>query len=609
MTAYLRFGLLTGAAVALVGNFATRSAGGSPGEMLAFWVSLGLIVGLLVAFALERASRAEKNEEEAPPPRQQASGDHKSVTGTLDKFYALSRKPSSSELRAMMVDVQTIPGSPIQTRLQLIVERYDGFARFTIPDGSLLDDSVDQISQAALREAMTQAPGSAKGAELQLTYLRSEGPLDKDGSSPFGWTFVCIDGELGLECTVTVTHNEMLFLYRTAVSYPRLGEIEWVDPARALDAVTAAYPQLADVDLYMRVNYPTSYHLFTRRPLNIFGFNPSDGRVFGPESLAEPIVTTPLLLAELIGLLGETKRSSLAANLLEHQSGVLHDTGRRLFDSVGPAVVEEITLALKTHEDDEELCHVLLRVLSRIPSGLVLLALHRLTTLVSDELLTTARYLFGQRRNRELGVFPDPTEPLDFEESRLLMGTTNCRRLGLRSTYDPEGDLLPPLERLGLKPTRVRLLSGDTELFLSAYLRGRDQRTEALLSSSPLPVPCHVIRIVGPEAEALADRISDVKLDYTQESILRDIETGRPDDLHRATLYMSALGLDNTEAFEPLERGFRSNATNHELRRACIAAISQLDHPGVDEFLKSIDDPEMKALATELWAEQKKSKV
>ena len=50
-----------------------------------------------------------------------------------------------------------------------------------------------------------------------------------------------------------------------------------------------------------------------------------------------------------------------------------------------------------------------------------------------------------------------------------LLGKTEQHWLALRSTYNAEGDLLPVLERLGLVNSRVRLLSGDTELFLSAH--------------------------------------------------------------------------------------------------------------------------------------------
>lgn len=633
----VRLGITAGAAIALVGHFATRGSASADLRILFFWFLIGGGVGLLVALAHLRTKRAEDARRESVRGSYRThTGEVRPITGTTPKFYAISRTPSSSEMRALMVDAPTIPGNPISSRLQLIVERYDSFARVPMDAGSLLDYPVWDIRARALEEATARAPAggaSSPPVSFSMTYLRSEGPLDERGRSPFGWTFKFADGRLGIGCSVTVTAAELLVAYQTAVSYPVMEETAWVSPAKALEAVRQAFPALAEHPLWVRVNFPSDYHVFSRAPLALFPIGP-EGALLGsehlppwPEGPGRETLTTAALLASLRA----EAPDELATALLEKSEDALRATARRVFRGEGPSCIDALRLAVQQLAQPaaqspgdadtpprgeapsgerpsaavprigaQREALALTEILARIPADLTFLALAELADTCDAPVGTLAESLFDRRRRYEMGIYPDPVEELDFEESRALLGRVDCRRVALRSTYDPEGELLPTLSAVGLRSVRRRRLSGDTEIFLSAYLVTPSRQSEALLASSPLPVPCHILRIVGPESKALAELVRASGIHYGEGAILDDVRSGSATDVHRGALYMAAMCMRNPEAFEPLRDAYERYLTNPELRRACLAALAQLDHSGVVALLDAVDDEKMRPMAREL---------
>ena len=532
---------------------------------------------------------------------------------TTTKFYAISRQPSSSELRSLLVDAPSIPGNPIATRLQLIVERHDAFARVPL-EGYLLDYSARKVAERAEQEATSRIPSTAKEATLVLTDVLSEGPVDENGCCPSGWTFNFVDGALGVNCQATVTAEEMLLIYSTAVSYPKINEFEWLRPQKALRAVKEAFPQLSDSDLQIRFELPADYHVFRRHPFFVVGVDPERESAIGVDLVKPQVDPDPLpevpTVPELLKLLGGEEVSDLKTELLEDKPETISAIAEQLLTVFGPTVVDKLQKAVaQADEGNEVVGRCLLRLLSRVPNSLSLFALHRLSTDLSGPLQSLAFNLFEKRRLGELGVSADPFEALEFEESRELLGKEGLRKVALRSTYDPEGTLLSPLETAGLKTTRIRRLSGDTELFLAAYLTSSDRRTEAILASSPLPVPCLIMRIVGADGERLEERVKALDLVYPTDEIINDVLNGRPSVFHRGALYMAAMAIDAPETFDVLAAGMRIHRTNLELRRACLAALGHLSHEGVTPLLEQVDEPELMELVGELLARRKQRPV
>ena len=611
MSDYVRLGLLIGAAVALVGHFATKSGADGTGGLLVIWLVVGAGVGVLVGLTLHRAARPDTSGHRAVPGRT-GTGEVPAEMPTVRKFYAVSREPSSTELRSLMVDAPAIPGNPIGSQLQLIVERYDAYARVALSEGSLLEYPLDELRERACVRATDHAPVPAPGPDFRLSYFRSEGPLADNGRSPSGWTFVFVDGEIGIKAEVLITATEILLIYRTAVSYPKTEVPQLLSSRVALEAVKETFPKLAGERFYLRANPPTSYCIFVRSPLWFVALDEKTGEVLGSEYLPpfpSQRYTRDLSVKELISILQSDESSDLKTSLVKLDPVTLREVGKQLFDRHGPPVVDELTNAIRACERDGSAgADALLNITSRVPSGLAVLALDLLAGELEGEAKTLASTLFDRRRRQELNIYPDPIEPLLLEESMTLLGLGANRRVPLHSTFDPETDLLPPLEAIGLQTTRIRLLSGDTELFLSAMLRTTDKLTKALLSSSPLPIPCHILRIVGEAADTVADLLEASELCYSVDEIVSDILGGRPMSVHRAAIYMAAMGLDQPETFVALTQAVDRHKSNLELRKACIAALVQLSHPDVGLYLKSLEDPSLSSFARDLLGKRKSEK-
>lgn len=606
LTDYLRLGSLMGAAVALVGHFATRVGQEGSGAALLVWMLTGGALGALVGLTIYRANKGQGAARARDARASRTTSSEPLPLPTARKFYAVSREPSSTELRALMVDAPAIPGNVIGSRLQLIVERYDAYARVALSEGSLLEYPVEELLARAQQEATDRAPVSSSDVSFIATYFRSEGPLNDAGRSPFGWTFAFVDGTLGIHADVLVGATDMLLVYRTAVSYPKGTEVELVSPQVALATVREAFPTLSERPLYLRVNLPATYHLYSPSPLTLVSLDETTGEVIAPieqvPAARAPSFGPPASVAELVRMITEKPDHELVPLLLDRDADTLKAVASQLFDLAGPVVVDELIATIRQGAREASPgTEVMLHVLARVPSGLSMLALHQLCAEeLPAELEDTAMGLFDRRRRRELDVFPDPIEPLDFYQSRRLLGWTQCLRVPLRSTFDPEADLLPPLAGLGLRATRVRLLSGDTELFLTAYLRSGGKRTEAQLSSSPLPVPCHILRVVGADADTVADLVAASEVHYPIDEMVEDVLSRRPTAVHRGALYMAALGINRPETFDALTGAIDRHRSNTELRRACIAALIELTHPDVVPYLRDQEDPVLGPFARDL---------
>jgi hypothetical protein len=133
--------------------------------------------------------------------------------------------------------------------------------------------------------------------------------------------------------------------------------------------------------------------------------------------------------------------------------------------------------------------------------------------------------------------------------------------------------LLQPLVELGLREAWAHVLVGDRPLPLSVHFRGPGLKVQAMLSSVPLPVPCHVLHLHGPGAEAFREGLHRSGLLYDVEEIQADACSGSPHRAHRGALYLAALSLPCAQGSAPLIEAVRKGRSDANLRRAILRAL------------------------------------
>ena len=541
------------------------------------------------------------------------------------QFFALGSTESSSRLRPMRVRRHTAPMAPPELELRLLLEEYDHTTRVALAPGALDGLDTAAICARVIGEARNAAPAPAGTVNLSLVAYRSEGPLNADGRCPDGWTFVVVDGRIGMTCVATATRHEIALRYGTSPTHYVPSDATFVDPADALMVVREALPELLDAGpVRARFNLPADLCLFVEEPLAVATVDVDGGGVRNASALRELLATAGAegpaerwTLDEVLAWWrgGDVVAGSPLASALDDETfrtGLRTfdaDSVRRTADAVarvhGAATAERVAAEIVATDDASEQAE-LLHLLAHVPGGLAAPALQRLAAggLEGDakELATT---LFGNRVRGVLGVPENPLDPLDFEQLRARMGKRGLVPVPLASTYDPESDLLEPLEEVGLKVTRARRLSGESDLLLAAYLRPARGGTEGLITSTPLPVPCHVLHLIGSAAESFAQRIERAGLTYPEERIRADIASRSPWAIHRAALYMAALRMDFEGAADALFAGHDRGRTDANLCKAIVHALEFVDDARVDGFLADrarVGDDDERDLAKQVLA-------
>jgi len=105
------------------------------------------------------------------------------------------------------------------------------------------------------------------------------------------------------------------------------------------------------------------------------------------------------------------------------------------------------------------------------------------------------------------------------------------------------------------------------------HFRGPGLKVQAMLSSVPLPVPCHVLHLHGPGAEAFREGLHRTGLLYDIEEIQVDACSGSPHRAHRGALYLAALSLPCAQGSAPLIEAVRKGRSDANLRRAILRAL------------------------------------
>jgi hypothetical protein len=531
------------------------------------------------------------------------------TNGTEDsattRFFKLqSGVYDHDELRRLRVRSVTMPMSPPDSEVTLQVREYDLFCRVPVLPGVLEKLTLREVYERALSEANARAPKVPGERALELVSFHSEGPLAPDGRSPLGWTFYLVDGASGLGCRATSTDVEIALHFHTAATFSETEEWDWVDLEDVLTWVETDLPDWGERDLRIRVHLPDDYIVYSEDPLRVADIDIHGGGVLNSEYLAadHPIsddrerFRLPELLAwtrgehltddsDLAVALGDpdfsdglrtfdTQAMERAAIALERGHGV------RLPDELVREIQESSELPEKT-----ELVHIL----ARCPGGRSASALYQVGVESEEpEITRLCQMLHNDRRLGVINVPEHPLDPVSFLDIRRRMGRGEFRVVPLRASYKPESDFFPTLEKLGFRLQRKRLLSGDANLLVGAQLQSEDNLTELILTSTPLPVPCHILHIVGDAAAEVERALNRTEIGYPPSQIVADVHSEHPPRVHRASLYVTALRLDQEDLVDHLVAGAERGRRDPNLRRAVLHALSVQSAGAACEHLEAI---------------------
>lgn len=600
MAVYLLVGALAGAAA----SFVVLRAGELPTlglrlAALGLGAGIGAALGILLARVQHRAAAplavvgevaADEDDDEGPATQQMI-------------YVATPSLASSSERRLVRIRAHTAPMAPPDLEIRLVLEEFDHAVRIARDNApALIEGGYRAWCEEAFALATEHQPASVD-SQFRLVAFRSEGPLQPDGASPWGWTFHFVHGAIGLGCVVTVSRSAFSVQYQTAPTHLVPATDALPDVARALATTRESIPELAETALWLRCNLPSDLFLYLPDPLCIVDAEPDGSAVRNQSSfrrylasvLGQPVETFRLedLLAWAAGEPFESAALRVAVadpvfadGLRTNQPAALLRAGHAVFRAHGPEAIEILTARVRQEPDPND-AQELLELLAYLPSGLATAALHDLHE-TAPRLQEQAGRLLHKRMQRLLGVTPDPTDRLDFVSARTAMGkTTLPRPLPLRSTYQEE-TLLQGLAEVGLQVTRRRMIAGEFPIQHGAYLRAVRGDTEALLSSSPLPMPCHVLHLSGSGSESFAQRIERSGLLYNLDEMQADAASASPHRVHRAALYMAALQLQFADAAPSFARVWERGRNDHNMRRALLLALEHDLTPDAASLLEKI---------------------
>lgn len=580
--AAVRLYTFVGALIGLtIGLFTHGQLALASGPLVVAWLAVFSVLGLAVGRMLYLV---QLDDEPALPGAEAESEDAPAAP-----FFALqSGVYSSSQLKTLRVRAQTSPLAPPELELRLLVEDQDTALRVALLEGAYPKLSPRELLERAESTVKTKAPKGASAEKMALVFYRSEGPVDADGHCAEGWSYYFVDGALGLGCLATVTPEGFTLHYRTAATYFRPAlDTTWWAPSEAIATVREQMPELDGTPLWIKVLLPCDVLVYARDPVLVADVDAAARVVRNAERLTRRLEREPASVerfslddvfafwrGEATGALAEVleEDARFGAALRRLDADAMLRAANAVFAFEGPGAVLRLRREIEDANDAERERECI-ELLARLPSGLVAAALQQICVSLSDaEGKALAERLLRGRRGGELGTSEDALDGLDFVGSRAAMGKSLVRTLPVVSTFDPEGDVLPALEALGFTLVRTRELSGDANLLVAAQLRCDD--LEAMLLSTPLPVPCHLLHIVGAGAPEMAERIRQGEIHYERADILRDARSDSPTRVHRAALYISALQMSAPDLPSHLAAVLERRGLDLHVRRAILLALS-----------------------------------
>lgn len=606
---YLAVGTLLGFIIGflLLDRFAV--GGGAIRLLFLLSVSLsGALAGMLMLRLQEgsASSKREEPEREAPEevePDELVTGDVREGGTSKMRFFAVvSSRRSSSDLRTVRIRPHGVPFAPPACQLRLMIEEYEALARVPVLDGVLEKQTVAELLERVRAEVRQRCPRNAENVRFRLVSWRSEGAVREDGRCPEGWTFRLVDGEQGLAVTAIVTRCEIALHYQTTASHWVPVREGSVLPQDARAVVAEAFPEMVERGVRLRVNLPEEVLVYTRSPLAVADVDMERRRVRNAAGLRQVLAETrPVEESFVVGDMERFFRGDDAEvspdfgaalrepAFVEGLRTLRSDALRRFAYALPMDGLPEALMERLAAMDEREERRALVHVLAHVPSGLVPAFLQRVAATDRDsEIKALAERLHQERRAGQLEVPADPLDAIDFMTLRRMMGKASPVVVPLRSVYEVESEIVAPLAALGLRLCRQRVLSGDQPLVLSALFRADSGDTEALLTSNPLPMPCHILHLVGTGAAGLVDRIEAQGLVYPDDALQRDASSPRPHDVYRAAQYLAALHRPAPAEGASLIAAFDRARVDRNLRRAVLLGLEFTPGPAVTSFLERV---------------------
>jgi hypothetical protein len=585
-----------------------------PLPRIALGAALGLIAGVILGRELDEGfgtasmilmvvfaglgstaawmqSRARPVEASTPAPVRPATDAHAAVRSEANNEYpAAEMRNTSGHLRSIRVRSRTAPLSAAGLELRLVVEDFDSTSRVTLMEGWYERQGFQELLERVSAEIGGRLPGGSTRAPTLGGY-RSESPVDANGFSPLGWTFFFGDATSGLHVTATLSPRDVVLHFRSQATWHRSTSPGLVMPSDVMRHLHAALPDTVNQPVLMRVWLPVNVALWlspeaSPNPTGVIAdLDPTDGTFMNLTALREhglALFPVGLHVPAEVWISGNAElapdqHAATVRDILEAMKAeklpAWQRAARSLLATLGPVAPLALEERLQTEEDADTRRRVV-HLLGTMPTSLAAAVLHRCLPLMrypaNRQLAET--YL-RNRRQQEGGAVEEMLDSLDHDALQAAMGYGTPLLVPMRSVWDARVELVQPLVDLGLREAWAHVLVGDRPLPLSVHFRGPGLKVQAMLSSVPLPVPCHVLHLHGPGAEAFREGLHRSGLQYDVDEIQADACSGSPHRAHRGALYLAALSLPCAKGSAPLIEAVRKGRSDANLRRAILRAL------------------------------------
>jgi hypothetical protein len=591
-------------------------------------VLLMVVFAGLGAAAAWMQARARPEDEPGAAPVRLVTDAHQAVRSDANNEYpAAEIRHSSGSLRAVRVRSRTAPLPAAGLELRLMLEDFDSTSRVMLMEGWYERQGFQELLDRVSSEIQSRLPAGTTRAPTLGGY-RSESPVDVSGRSPLGWTFFFGDANSGLHVTATLGPRDLVLHLRSQATWHRSTAPGLVLPSEVMRHLHASLPDTVHQPVLMRVWLPMNVALWlspdaTPNPGGVIAdLNPLDGTFTNLTALREhglALFPVGLSIPAEVWISGNAElapepHTGTARDILEAMKAdklpAWQRAARSLLTTLGPVAPLVLEERLQT-EEDADVRRRVVHLLGTMPTSLAAAVLHRCLPLMrfpaNRQLAET--YL-RNRRQQEGGAVEEMLDSLDHDALQAAMGYGAPLLVPLRSVWDARTELVQPLVALGLHEACAHVLVGDRPLPLSVHLRGPELHVHALLSSVPLPVPCHVLHVHGEGAEAFRQVLYGGSLHYSIDEIQADACSGSPHRAHRGALYLAALSQPCSQGSAPLLEAVRKGRSDANLRRAILRALEfsadpdAIDH--VHEAAESAEqaDAEVARMVLKRWHER-----
>ncbi len=590
----------------LIGLFAGLAAGLLAGFNIDGATS-GMLLGLSVVSAVMGALGGyfgvdvpAPHQEDAPPPATRRTDATRITSSTNITQTALTSRVSSANLRPVRITTYTAPMALPGLELRLMVSDFDAVVRTALSEGWYGRQTFDELVRRVQEEARAKAPVQGL-TRFPMTRYRSLDSVDSRGHCEVGWNFVFEEGDHGLRCSVVVTPQDMVLSYIGVPMWHRPASDEVPEPGALLSALAVDAESSSELMLYVVLpgialvwqrggpapvrTGPVLADVVAGSGVRLC--NDSTLRAAGlagapqvePDHEIDLSQAVPPTWVELVRPDEEAPLQEIPEQRARAIGAMVH----AIYGALGCAMIERLFVTVEGVAERI----ALLEVVARMPTALVITTLYRLRSQARvPEVRERLDALLRRRRRFDQIQLEHPLDALDFARLRELCGYPSALVVSLRASFSPMPDLVEPLKRLGLEVVYANVLAGASEIPMNVRLQwAEDSSTQALLASTPLPMPCHVLHISGPAADVVREAVLASGLTYSLRQIQDDACSGKPNLVYRAALYLAALGEPCRKGAAPILEAFPRSEVDPQMRRAFIRALEFTPEPAAIELL------------------------